>query len=53
MGVSEVVGPGRIGLGGSKGESSGRVGWRGGAKQGGGIGTGRDNGLVIRAGSTK
>ena len=53
MGVSEVVGAEKIGLGGGIGESSGGVRWRGVAKQGGGIVTGRDNGLGMRSVSTK
>ena len=53
MGVSAVVGAVRIGLRGVKGESSGIVGRRGGAKRGGGIGAGRDEGQGMRVGSTK
>ena len=53
MGVSEVVGAGKIVIVWGKVKSSGGVGGRGGAKKGGGIGTGRDDGTVIRAGSTK
>ena len=53
MGVSVVVGSGRLVLVGDKGESRGRVGQRGRAKQRGGIGTGRDDGPGIRVGSTK
>ena len=44
MGVSAVVGEGQLGLGEGKGESSGRVGQRGVAKRGRGIGKGRDDG---------
>ena len=53
MGVSLVVGAGRIILGGDKGESSSGVGRRGGAKRGGEIGTVRDYMPGMRAGSTK
>ena len=53
VGVSEVVGAGKIVIVWGKVKSSGGVGGRGGAKKGGGIGTGRDDGTVIRAGSTK
>ena len=53
MGVAAVVGSGRLGLGGFIGESSIRVRRREGAMQGGGNGTGRDNGPGMRAGRTK
>ena len=53
MGVLEVVGEGRIGLGGGKGDSSGGVGLIGGAIQVGGNGTERDNRPGMRAESTK
>ena len=48
-----VVGARRIGLGGEKRESIGRVGRRGGAKRGQGNYKGRDDGPVMRVGSTK
>ena len=51
VGVSEVVGEGRIGIGGVEGDSSGGFGRIGGAKLGGGIGTEGENGQGIRAGS--
>ena len=53
MGVLVVVGSVWIGLGEGDGDISGGIGWRGGAKLGGGIGKGRDNGLLIKAGITK
>ena len=51
--VLAAVVAGRIELGGGRVESSGVVGRRGGTIQGGGNGTGIDNGLGIRAGWTK
>ena len=53
MGVSVVVGAVWIGLGEGGVEISGGIGWRGGAKIGGVIGKGRDDGSLIKAGSTK
>ena len=53
MGVLAVVGAGQIGLGEGEGEIIGGVGWRGDAKQVGGIGTGRDDGPGISLRSTK
>ena len=53
MSVLAAVVAGRIELGGGRVESSGVVGRRGGTIQGGGNGTGIDNGLGIRAGWTK
>ena len=50
MGVSEVVGAGKIVIVWGKVKSSGGVGRRGCAKQGGGIGTGRYYGPRMRAG---
>ena len=43
MGVSAVMGAGRLGIGGVERESRGGVGKRGGAIGGGGNGTGRDD----------
>ena len=53
VGVLAVVGAVWIGLGEGDREISGRIGWRKGAKLGGGIGKGRDNGSLIKAGITK
>ena len=53
VGVSVVVGAVWIGLGEGGVEISGGIGWRGGAKIGGVIGKGRDDGSLIKAGSTK
>ena len=50
MGVLEMVGAGRIGLGGGEGESSGRVVRRGGAKRVRGEGTERYDGMGMRGG---
>ena len=47
------MGAGRVGLRGGEGENSGRVKRGEGAKLGGGIGTEKDNGPGMRAGSTK
>ena len=53
MGVSAVVGSGRLGLVGGEGYISGGVGIIGGAIKGGGNGTRRDDKTVIREGRTK
>ena len=50
MSVSLVLVTGRFGFGGYKEEGSGRIGWRGGDKQGGGNAPGNDDGLGMRAG---
>ena len=52
MGVYAVAVAGRIGPGGVERECSGRVIRRGGEIQGGGNGTGRDDGPGIRVGRT-
>ena len=52
MGVSAVVGSGQIRLGGNKGDISDRVGWRGGAKRGRGVGGGIENEKIMRTGNT-
>ena len=53
MGVLVVVGSVWIGLGEGDGVISGGIGWTGGGKLGGGIGKGRDEGSLIKAGITK